>query len=616
MKTILYFAAGLFIVLCTPIVLFRNIGIILRAVFQHRDQTWAFGETDVFFRGWYEKIARDFRTYGRFGYAWDDGVGLPLGPRFYNNLITYWLYDRLGAARYAAVGWIIAAATAGFIVSSGTFSAISSGFLIALAVYWLLVSPTLTAVFTHLSKPEVFWWWLAGLGFWFAFEAQIAIAAVIWSILAMVNVPVAIMSGLVMGAPTVVLALVGGVSPLGLIWLLPGIGKIGFRVFEAHRSGYLNMIKEEQTGLWTRGIRLGGDELLFLFSSIALLTVGVATLPDRTAVVATSLFAMGFQALYYFNFRKVYINDNQSYAMLYFWASLTIGSVMNNVIALLVPVAVTLPAVVGFTLKGNYLARIIKTKTFSYELTKGVALSALKAIWRFPDVVFIARPSYAETEFFTTLSKLPQWSRIAFESAGRMRESPVTRRLHAVLTEPLLQRRVAAVNDMYASFTPEFRTKYQKLFNFSAYGKKTTAAIEALERLWVGYIVTTSKRSRDNLIENGFSLLVEIDVQKDVFLRMAASHAPAGRVPTVCLLKAPYTVPSILPCIHKGRVTGLAVNLDGNCFGPEIPYAMFPGLKLESTDLVLDRERTNIGYFVLIKPNRQTTESPVRLSFG
>src|SRR5262249_11525113 len=66
-------------------------------------------------RPYYQRIARDFRTIGRAGYAWDEALGLPFGPRIYNNTATYAVYGALSprgfriAALAAYLGTVLVA---------------------------------------------------------------------------------------------------------------------------------------------------------------------------------------------------------------------------------------------------------------------------------------------------------------------------------------------------------------------------------------------------------------------------------------------------------------------------------------------------------------------------
>lgn len=68
---------------------------------------WAFSQIDAAFRPWYSEIARDYHTQGRFGYVWDDGLGMSLDVRIYNNLTTYKLLHWLGARRMMASGYLL-----------------------------------------------------------------------------------------------------------------------------------------------------------------------------------------------------------------------------------------------------------------------------------------------------------------------------------------------------------------------------------------------------------------------------------------------------------------------------------------------------------------------------
>ncbi|HVR41610.1 MAG TPA: hypothetical protein VMU84_21115, partial [Thermoanaerobaculia bacterium] len=78
----------------------------------------AFGPLDFGFRPWYAKLARDIRASGRFGIVWDDGYGQPLGTRFYNNFVTYRLYEWLGVRRYALASVVLYLASVAAIVTS------------------------------------------------------------------------------------------------------------------------------------------------------------------------------------------------------------------------------------------------------------------------------------------------------------------------------------------------------------------------------------------------------------------------------------------------------------------------------------------------------------------
>ena len=204
----------------------------------------AFSSVDAGFRGWYAKVARDYQVRGRFGYVWDDGLGMPLGPRWYHSWVTYWLLGRLGIARMAGVGHLlfIAAAAAGAWLLAGPAWG-------AAALALCAISPQLIVYFTHVGKPEVFWWPAALLTAALLLHGDYAAAGLCWSFIAFCNLPCALTLVLYGGLFCLVRSVHDAQFPVFFACLLPGVAKAGFRLFSMYRAGGMGSLFTEQMNL-------------------------------------------------------------------------------------------------------------------------------------------------------------------------------------------------------------------------------------------------------------------------------------------------------------------------------------------------------------------------------
>jgi hypothetical protein len=276
----------------------------------------AFGDRDAGFRGWYRKIAADQRACGRAGYVWDDGLGLPMNPRFYNNAGTYLPYGVLGERAYAAASILL---FTGLI--AGAHALAGAPWTGAAAALLLLASPLFLGAQLHYGKPEILWWAplvplvLAGWhGHWL-------LAGVIFTIVALANFAVAFLAGVT----CVLLALLfwPGVGAVGMLALgmAPGLLKTAVRLVPFLRSGLLGALAGEQSdaagprrGVGARllaGVRAPGFLIYaaFYLAGLALIVVsgGLGAAYAAFGAAALAFFLAGQSAFY--------LNDPQSFWM-------------------------------------------------------------------------------------------------------------------------------------------------------------------------------------------------------------------------------------------------------------------------------------------------------------
>lgn len=171
---------------------------------------------------WYDRVARDIRTYGPNGYAYGDALGAAIGDRFFQHILSYgWLFGALGPRRYALLSGTI------FLVSL-----IAAGAL--LGQVWLGVVVALLAAgsapffmpLLHLSKPENFGWAFLPITLFFMLRGEVGLAAAALFILSITNITMVIPAAMMAGA-----LWVGGALPIGDLILigLPSAVKLGWQ---------------------------------------------------------------------------------------------------------------------------------------------------------------------------------------------------------------------------------------------------------------------------------------------------------------------------------------------------------------------------------------------------
>jgi hypothetical protein len=201
-------------------------------------------------RPYYERIARDFRTVGRWGYVWDEGLGVPFGPRIYNNTATYAVYGALSPRAFrllAFAGYLAAVIAAGWI---------SGHWILAVAVALVLSgSPaTIYSLIACMVKPEVIWWSLAVFATTAALTNVWFVTMATGGLLLFVNTPVAVILGLVLAPLWLFEAWMQSGLPGGayLLLLVPGVAKTAIRMMQARRDGLARSVAAEQSNV-TRG---------------------------------------------------------------------------------------------------------------------------------------------------------------------------------------------------------------------------------------------------------------------------------------------------------------------------------------------------------------------------
>ncbi len=244
-------------------------------------------------RHYYEHVAQNFKTAGRLGYVWDEAMGVPFGPRIYNNTLTYRLF---GALSPRAFRLLTLAAYLGTIISLGILT--DQGPLgLALALL-LLGSPLgLHALVGYMLKPEVPWWSLALIAVTTALGGYWGPALAAGGILLLANASVAAITAFLIGPLWIYAAWTNSTFPgeMALVWLAPGGLKTLVMIFQARTDGMGRDVAVEQKKVARRkSVSLSELAGLALWFGVPLALCG-AGFGSATVItgVAATLFLLG-----------------------------------------------------------------------------------------------------------------------------------------------------------------------------------------------------------------------------------------------------------------------------------------------------------------------------------
>jgi hypothetical protein len=203
---------------------------------QSQGSFYALTPFELFLRGVYNKMARNFRDAGRFGYIWDEVLGSPQSVRYFQNWATYRLYGWLSPRMFALLSG--AAYVMGILITGAAGGNIWQALFIA-----LLLIPSPAFIYSLLSyqvKPEVIWWSCLVPLLVAAYSGHWDVAWIIGGALLQVNSAVSFISCGVLVAPWLSSLITGQLSfGLPFLWFVLGLIRMAFRFVSAHRSGFL-----------------------------------------------------------------------------------------------------------------------------------------------------------------------------------------------------------------------------------------------------------------------------------------------------------------------------------------------------------------------------------------
>lgn len=498
---------------------------------------WAFSRVDATFRPWYNKIARDYRAQGRFGYAWDDGLGMALGSRFYGNWVTYSLLGLLGTRKMCALGYILMVLAAGLIAGS------NFGVVVGIMVAFLAAgSPLIVGAYTHLGKPEVFWWSFALMIAWAGFLGHPILAGLMWSFLAFVNLAASMLFFIIVGPALFAQNIFSGSWIELSLAALPGIAKHGVRLISALRSGFVSQTVSTQSRLCKRPWYPTPPDLIWWLPLI--LSISASAYTSRRFIVG-ELILVAVIGLYWANFRIIYLNDPQSFHLAFWVIGLSYAAVTGSFIGLLAilllaynrPVYCGIPGTVDDLSRGNLWQRRLH--------------SAWEQIKAYPAVTVLDLPKPAAlTTFF--FDRLPDGARVIVESRGDLRTDFQFRAFWQWTEEFLPSRQVDLANEIYTAIVePELADRYLSHFNAEKMTPQEMSQI--CQAIGASYVIAFTPATVTALQAAGFQAVAEVDLGPLEQFRKVV-RTPAVRL---TLLRNPSPVTVIEPVVRwerKGNV--------------------------------------------------------------
>jgi len=454
------------------------------------DDFWAFGRTDAGFRPWYNKVARDHRTQGRFGYVWDDGLGMPMGPVLFNNWVTYKILSWLGTRRMTAIGYLL------IVISSaglcgwyfGVWAGVVAGLLLA-------GSPTIAACYTHLGKTEVLWWGFVPFFVYAAFSGKGLLAGLLWSLLACSNLGVSVLLVLMLGPALLFFSLSTNFFFWLLIGVMPGAVKHAIRVIYMWRSGFFSDIVSEQSHLWKWPWRPISFELGWWLPFILSVT---ASAFKSQQFITGGLIMVVCLLLIWGNRRFIQLIDVQGFHLAFF----TIGF--------------------GYAIAVQSLLGLIAIILFAYCHPPWWYEGVWKQCWpnwrkawqmikSYLDVAPI--PLLQPSLLITFLNQIPDGTRFLAESDGDPRTGSRFRVFWQWAEEFLPHRQVDLVNEIQTRFVePELVVRYLTNFNASKMNAQTMGQI--CQVLGVSHVVAFSPATVNALKTIGYQEIAQVDLRQ------------------------------------------------------------------------------------------------------
>lgn len=205
----------------------------------------------------YTQIARDMRTFGPNGYVYGEALGLNIGDRFFQHILSYGLaFGKLGPRRFALVSGGIFLAS---ILVMGILTE-RAGWAVILAALTCGSAAFVLSLF-HLNKPENLGWSFLPVTLFAMATNQPLLAMVSLFILALTSVTMVFPAMAAMG----VLWLTGNLPFVSLVTIsAPTILKYGWQLLRFFRRIGLRKLSEQIGGSGNNQTLKSDEYLIFL----------------------------------------------------------------------------------------------------------------------------------------------------------------------------------------------------------------------------------------------------------------------------------------------------------------------------------------------------------------
>jgi hypothetical protein len=364
-------------------------------------------------------------------------------------------------------------------------------------------SPLIVGSYTHLGKPEVFWWGVALLPVYLALTVSGSVAALLWSLLAWCNLSLSVLLLILFGPAALWTAVDQAVWPGLLIGLLPGLLKYGWRGLSIWRSGFLTSLTSDQIKLWKHPWRPLADELSWWLPYAC--SIGASAFASRQWVVGVLLICLPL-TIYWANFRLLYINDGQSFHLAFWVIGLSYAAATHSwggIIALLVMIY-NRPLLCGFPAPLTSDREPAPANGWERRWRKAWQ------IWQmYPALSPMALPQPAPLlDFFCHID---DGARLLVESDGDPRRESRFRAFWQWSEELLPLRQIDLVNEMYTRMV-ETTLSDRYLTRFNAEQMSPETMHQLCQSLGVTYVVAHTDQMAATLAALGYVQLAALDL--------------------------------------------------------------------------------------------------------
>lgn len=449
---------------------------------------WCFSDKDSAFRGWYEKLARDFTLRGRFGYAWDNGAGDNLGSKIYNNFVTYWLYGKLGTKRFTglAIGIFASVLFCSVWMQFGLFIAL-------LTLFFFLPSPVVVVFMMRMGKPECLFWSASFAAMLLLFSGWYISAGLLWSCLAFCNLPAAAMCVIFAGPVGCVLAFSDGMLLQFFLALAPGAVKTAGRVWYMFRAGTLSQMCVEQIKMASIPLMPFRWEFLMAIP----VTLSLCMIPSLSSG-GTSGWAPCCWILFasWLNDRFIRYNDKESVQAFIIICALALAITSGNIVSYTILLYLLYPPIqdvqAGFPSAGPEWEHAAKRRTY-YQLYPNLS----------------PRPYLVPDDLQSFFSHIPKFSRIIAEYDGDPRSDSPMRVFWSYLDMYRACRSINLFNDMYLRpFAPRISAIFANRFSSSLMSAQEMA--EHLRHFGVSHVIAYTDAMCLQMEAMGFTRQAEV----------------------------------------------------------------------------------------------------------
>ncbi len=485
---------------------------------KHKTTIYSFSFVDIKFRSWYNKIAQDLYSRGRFGYIWDNALGMSLANLTYNNLGTYTVLRKLGLRKSNA--WSFTSMLIVLLVLfTISFPQLIPILFLLVFLFLLGASPEFISIFTHIGKQEGIVYSSSLLCMYLLFTEQFIFAGLIWSAIAFINLPASIMLILYAGLPSLVFSVVQGGFWVLALSMLPGIIKTVIRLLPMWVTGYMQSITSEQKGLWKIDSWFPKDKEKYQLwpVTLSLLLTSVLTLNIYAALALVA-------ALFVFlaNRRILYYNDESSTSIHFFMLAMAFACASQCIYA-----------IIPLLFWGYTPSRCFAFPQTILDNSTLTALHMPHVQWLDMYPCIYPMPYLFPNNINQFFNALPDNARFVTEFDGDPRQASHRRTFWCVIDTKLYERNLNYVNGMYLRIVqPKLANNiFEKLSSEHMSGDSIN---RVLATLGVNYIVVYNKRTLKDLLAIGYTICAAYNAHSEDIFRII-THAP---VQEIFLLKA------------------------------------------------------------------------------